>query len=54
MTGFSPQRRLGRDLHTHLRAGRAYSYEWVESRIPPTRGREFTRGLGTPSLRYVF
>lgn len=38
----------------HLSAGLAYSYDWVESKIPHTAGREFTRHLGSLSLRYAF
>ncbi len=38
----------------HLAAGLAYSYDRVESKIPHTAGREFTRHLGSLSLRYAF
>ncbi len=46
----------GLDLtfHKRLSAALAYSYDWVESKIPHTAGREFTRHLGTLSLRYAF
>lgn len=38
----------------HLSAELAYAYDWVDSKVPNTAGREFTRHLGSLSLRYAF
>ncbi len=38
----------------HLSAELSHSYDWVESRIPDTDGREFTRHLLSVSVKYVF
>jgi hypothetical protein len=38
----------------HLSAELSHSYDWVESRIPDTDGRQFTRHLVTVAVKYVF
>lgn len=38
----------------HLAADFGYSYDWVESQIPNTSGREFTRHLVWLSAKYTF
>jgi hypothetical protein len=38
----------------HLSAELSHSYDWVESRIPDTDGREFTRHLVTVAVKYAF
>jgi hypothetical protein len=43
---WSPQPRLSAELN--------HSYDWVESRVPDTEGREFTRHLITLAVKYAF
>jgi hypothetical protein len=38
----------------HWSAELSYTYDWVESRIPNTSGREFTRHLVSLGLKYTF
>jgi hypothetical protein len=38
----------------HLSAELGYSYDWVESKVPGTSGREYTRHLVTLGVRYAF
>jgi hypothetical protein len=41
---------LGKNLNADLN----YGYDWVESQVPNTEGREFTRHLVSLGLRYTF
>jgi hypothetical protein len=41
-------------LDTHFSADLSYSYDWVDSAVPNTEGREFTRHLGWLALKYSF
>lgn len=38
----------------HVSAELAYSYDWVDSKVPNTPGREFTRHLVSAGVRYAF
>ena len=38
----------------HLSGELAYSYDWVDTKVPSTEGREFTRHLCTLGLKYAF
>jgi hypothetical protein len=38
----------------HLSADLSYGYDWVDSKVAQTQGREFTRHLGWLSLKYSF
>lgn len=51
---YTPSAGLDLTLHRRLSLALTYSYDWVESRIPHTNGREFTRHLGSLGLRYTF
>ena len=39
---------------THWSGEMGYSYDWAESRVPNTSGREFTRHIGFLGVRYSF
>jgi hypothetical protein len=51
---FTPGAGFDVTINKHFSAAAAYSYDWVESYIPNTDGREFTRHLGSISARYAF
>ena len=51
---FTPSAGFDVTINKHFSAAAAYSYDWVESYIPNTDGREFTRHLGSISVRYAF
>ncbi len=51
---FTPSAGLDLTFSKHLSAAVAYSYDWVDSLIPNTVGREFTRHLGSISVKYAF
>jgi len=38
----------------HFSGELSYSYDWTDSKIPGTQGREFTRHLGSLALKYSF
>ncbi len=40
--------------NNHLRAELGYSYDWAESKVPNTEGREFTRHLASIGATYSF
>lgn len=50
---FTPSIGFDVSINKHFSAIAAYSYDWVESYIPNTNGREFTRHLGSLSLKYT-
>jgi hypothetical protein len=41
-------------LNPKLSFDAAYSYDWVDSAVPNTSGREFTRHLASIAAKYVF
>lgn len=51
---FTPSAGMEVSFNRHLTAAVTYSYDWVDSFVPNTAGREFTRHLGTLSARYAF
>ena len=51
---YTPSVSLSYVPNTHWSGELGYSYDWSESGIPNTSGREFTRHLGTISLKYAF
>ena len=51
---YTPSASLAYTHNEHLSAELAYSYDWVDSRVPNTPGREFTRHLVSVALKYAF
>ncbi len=51
---FTPSAGITWKPHEHISADLAYSYDWVDSRVPNTEGREFTRHLVTLGATYTF
>jgi long-subunit fatty acid transport protein len=51
---FTPSTGLTWVPHPKVNADLAYSYDWVESQVPNTEAREFTRHLVALSLKYTF
>ncbi len=51
---FTPCATLSYTRNKHWSGELGYSYDWAESAIPNTSGREFTRHLGWISLKYAF
>jgi len=51
---YTPSIGLSYTHDKHLGADLAYSYDWVESQIPNTSGREFTRHLVSLAVKYAF
>ena len=51
---FTPSAGVTWKPHPKVSADLGYSYDWVESRIPNTSGREFTRHLVLLTLGYKF
>ena len=51
---FTPSIGMDVSFNAHLGASATYSYDWVESYVPNTRGREFTRHLGSLAVKYAF
>lgn len=51
---FTPSATLAVTLNRHFSGEVAYSYDWVDSLVPNTAGREFTRHLGTVGLKYTY
>ncbi len=51
---FTPSAALNYKHNQHLSAELAYSYDWADSRIPNTEGREFTRHLVALGVKYSF
>ena len=45
---------VGYTFHRHWNAELGYSYDWVDSRVDNTEGREFTRHLVALGVRYNF
>lgn len=51
---FTPSLSLSYTHNKNLSLDLAYSYDWADSRIPNTEGREFTRHLVWLGLKYAF
>jgi hypothetical protein len=51
---YTPSGALTYTHNQHLSAELAYSYDWVDSKVPDTAGREYTRHLVSLALRYNF
>ena len=51
---FTPTVSLAYKPNAHWSADLAYSYDWVDSLVPNTAGREFTRNLLSLGIKYVF
>jgi hypothetical protein len=51
---YTPSASLSYAHNKHLSAELAYSYDWVDSQVPNTPGREFTRHLVSAGVRYAF
>ena len=51
---YTPSAFLNYSITDKLSAEIAYSYDWVESKVPATDDREFTRHLVALGVRYVF
>ncbi len=51
---YTPSVTVGYVHDRHWAADLAYSYDWVDSKVPNTDGREFTRNLVWLSVRYAF
>lgn len=51
---YTPSAALSYSYNKHLSGDLAYSYDWVDSRVPNTSGREFTRHLVSLGVRYAF
>ena len=51
---YTPSASLSYTHDEHLSAEFAYSYDWAESEVPNTSGREFTRHIVSLGVRYNF
>lgn len=51
---YTPSARIGYKHNEHWHAELTYSYDWTESKVPNTDGRNFTRNLVWLSVRYQF
>jgi hypothetical protein len=51
---YTPNAAVTWAVSSRLTGELAYSYDWVDSRVPNTSGREFTRHLVSLSLKYRF
>lgn len=51
---FTPSASVTYRHNAHLSAEASYSYDWVDSRVPHTKGREFTRHLAWLAVKYAF
>jgi hypothetical protein len=51
---FTPSAGLSYVHDKHFSADLAYSYDWVDSRVPNTEGREFTRHIVSVGVKYNF
>ena len=51
---FTPSAILIYTHDKHFSGELAYSYDWVDSQVPNTSGREFTRHLVSLGLKYTF
>jgi hypothetical protein len=51
---FTPTASLSYTHNKHLSGELSYSYDWVDSRVPDTSGREFTRHLVSLGMKYAF
>ncbi len=51
---YTPSARVGYRYNEHLTAELTYSYDWTESAIPNTEGRDYTRQLVWLSAQYRF
>jgi hypothetical protein len=51
---FTPSVSLAYTHGPHLSAELGYSYDWADSQVPDTAGREFTRHLVSLGLKYTF
>jgi hypothetical protein len=51
---YSPSAMLTYTHDKHFSGELAYSYDWVDSKVPNTEGREFTRHIVSLGLKYTF
>jgi len=51
---YTPSASLSYTHDKHLSGELAYSYDWVESQVPNTAGREYTRHIVSLGLKYAF
>jgi len=51
---YTPSARIAYTYDEHWTAALTYSYDWTESKVPNTDGRNFTRNLVWLSVRYRF
>lgn len=51
---YTPSASIAYKHDAHLSAELGYSYDWVDSRVPDTEGREYTRHLVWLSAKYSF
>ena len=51
---YTPSATLACTVDKHWSGELGYTYDWAESGVPNTSGREFTRHLGSISLKYAF
>jgi len=51
---FTPSAMLTYTHNKHLSGELAYSYDWVDSKVPDTTNREFTRHLVSLGVKYAF
>lgn len=51
---FTPSASVTCKHNRHLTSELSYGYDWVDSRVPLTKGREFTRHLAWLSMKYAF
>ena len=51
---YSPTVQLSWKVNSHLTCGAQYTYEWAESDIPDTWGREYHHHLASVSADWTF
>jgi hypothetical protein len=51
---YTPSATINYTFNQHLVGEASYSYDWVESQVPATSGREYTRHLVSLAMKYTF
>jgi hypothetical protein len=51
---YTPSATVTCTVNPHVTCEASYSYDWVDSKVPGTEGREFTRHLVSLSVKYMF
>ena len=51
---YTPSASVSCAVNKHTSCDLSYSYDWAESEIPNTSGREFTRHLVSLAVKYTF